>query len=351
MTVDDIWLVVLSWNGRDDTLDLLDTLTAEPATIVVVDNGSSDGTPAAVRARHPEVVVVETHANLGYAGGNNVGIAHAIAAGARWVGVLNNDTRVHRGFLAPLLAELRLAPAARAVSPDIRYADDPGSSWFRGGRLDAPTGSPVHLGAAEQPPADGGSFVTEVLSGCCIVAAAQVWERVGPFDERLFLVFEDSDWSLRARRLGVELRVVPASRIEHRVSRSFVGAAARLGTYYFARNGVVFAWRHLGGRATTRFVGARVVRPVLRTAVRDRTSGPVVMASLGLAAAVAGRRGRAGRWVEAAARHLARRSAGRSNGSMSTAVGARRGHNAGDNGWKSRSTRQVSVDGSQHDAK
>lgn len=308
MTDDDVWIVVVSWNGRADTLDLLETLTPEPATIVVVDNGSVDGTPAAVRARYPAVVVLETHANLGYAGGNNVGVAHAIVAGARWVGVLNNDTRVHRGFLGPLLAELRRAPAATAVSPDIRYVHDPGRSWFRGGRIDAGTASPVHLTGDEQPAVEAGSFATEVLSGCCVVAAAEVWRRVGPFDERMFLVFEDSDWSLRARRLGVELRVVPAARIEHEVSASFHGAAASLGTYYFARNGVVFAVRHLGWRAAARFARTRVARPVLRVAVRERRAGPVVMALLGLAAAVGGRRGKAGNRVEAVARHHAARA-------------------------------------------
>ncbi len=304
---DGVWIVVVSWNGRADTLELLDTLTDVAATVLVVDNGSVDGSVAAVRERHPGVVVVETHANLGYAGGTNVGVAHAVAAGARWIALLNNDTRVANGFLPPLLAELRRAPGTTAVSPDIRYADDPDASWFRGGRIDAVTGSPVHLSPAEQPDPDGGPFDTDVLSGCCVVASAAVWQRVGPFDDRLFLLFEDSDWSLRARASGVDLRVVPASRIEHKVSRSFRGSAARLGTYYFARNGVVFARRHLGPRAAVRFTRSRVAGPVLRATVRERSSGALVMASIGLAAALLGRTGRAGSWVAAVASAYATR--------------------------------------------
>ena len=87
-------VVVLSWNGREDTLRCLASLEElhDPAPgVVVVDNGSQDGTPGAVRERFPGVTVLETGRNLGYAGGNDVGIRHALAHGAEWVVLLNND--------------------------------------------------------------------------------------------------------------------------------------------------------------------------------------------------------------------------------------------------------------------
>lgn len=289
------WLVVLNWNGRDDTLELLDSLAGEPATVLLVDNASDDGTLEAVSSRFPDVQTLQTGANLGYAGGNNVGIAHAIANGAEIIGVLNNDTVVEPGFLAPLVATLGDSGKI-AVSPDIRYAETPDVSWFRGSRIDLRTGWPHHLAPGEQP-AGAAPFESPVLTGCCIVASASTWQNVGTFDDGMFLMFEDSDWSRRAAGKGVRLLVVPESRIRHKVSRSFTGSAELLGSFYFARNGTVFAWRRLGRRATIRFVWRQIIRPSIRR-MFDATLRPaVVMSYLGLAAALANRRGRAGTLV------------------------------------------------------
>lgn len=252
------WLVVLSWHGRDDTLELLEGLAREPATIVVVDNGSYDGTLEAVVERYPGMHTIQTGANLGYAGGNNAGIVYALERGADVIGVLNNDTVVEAGFLTPLLAELATRPRA-ALSPDIRYADDPDQSWWRGSFLDDRTGWFHHIQPAEMSPATG-PIPTPVLTGCCIVARSDVWREVGQFDDGLFLIFEDTDWSRRAVAAGVELYAVPASRIRHKVSRSFTGSAAATSGYYFARNGWVMARRHIGRRAALRFATRQILR-------------------------------------------------------------------------------------------
>lgn len=300
------WLVVLNWHGREDTLELLEGLVAEPATILVVDNGSYDGTLEAVEERFPGVRTLQTGANLGYAGGNNAGIDRALAEGADVVGVLNNDTLVPPGFLAPLLAALAAHPRS-AVSPDIRYASEPEVSWFRGSFIDEHTGWPQHLPPERQPPVDGGPFPSPVLTGCCIVTSAAVWRSVGTFDDGMFLIFEDSDWSRRAVSRGIELLVVPASRIRHKVSRSFTGASGVLGSYYYARNGTTFAWRHLGVSGTLRFAWRAVLRPDAKRAFALSHRARKLMEVLGLLAAVTGRRGPAPRRVvEIATRSIAR---------------------------------------------
>ena len=293
-----VWLVILTWNGRADTLDLLSSLRGEPAELLVVDNGSADETLVAVREAYPEVHTLQTGANLGYAGGNNAGISLALSAGADIIGVLNNDTLIESGFLAPLIAALLDVPpegaSGRAVSPDIRYADDPEVSWWRGSFLDRRTGWTRHLRIDEQPPANGNPVPTPVLTGCCIVAVADTWRRVGDFDEQLFLIYEDSDWSMRAASKGIELLVVPQSRIRHKVSRSFTGTTNTLGNYYFARNGLIFAWRYLGVKCTLAFLVEHLIRPSLREAVRRRDFGTALIRLIGLCAAVLGRRGVAG---------------------------------------------------------
>jgi GT2 family glycosyltransferase len=104
------WVIVLNWNGRADTLELLASLSGEPATVLVVDNGSTDATLEAVHERFPQVRTLQTGANLGYAGGNNAGINYALAEGADVIAVLNNDTLVDSGFLDPLLHSLDAGP-------------------------------------------------------------------------------------------------------------------------------------------------------------------------------------------------------------------------------------------------
>jgi GT2 family glycosyltransferase len=216
---------------------------------------------------------------------------------------------VEPGFLAPLIAEVAEGRSV-AVSPDIRYANAPGLSWFRGSRIDRRQGCPLHLSIADQPPPSAPATPSPVLTGCCIVADAATWRRVGLFDDRLFLVFEDSDWSRRAVADGVELLVVPASRIQHKVSRSFTGTAGRLGGYYFARNGLIFAWRHLGRRSAARFFLRQVVRPATRQLLDPARRADGALSWLGALAAVTGRRGPAGGVVlaVAASSHPSRRT-------------------------------------------
>ena len=283
------WIVVLNWNGRTDTLDLLATLAHAPVEVVAVDNGSYDGVLDAIRELHPEVHTLQTGSNLGYAGGNNAGIAYALDHGAEVIGVLNNDTLVEPDFCGPLLDALVQHPRS-AVSPDIRYADDPTTSWWRGSQWDERGGWMTHVPPADQR-TDVDPFRTPALTGCCILANAEVWRAVGTFDENLFLIFEDSDWSARAAAAGVTLWAVPRSRIEHKVSRSFTGSASLVGTYFFTRNGLVVTRRHFGRRAMLAFL-LRTVTPHHYRSLRTRQGRAAVrLAWQGVLDALRGRLG------------------------------------------------------------
>src|SRR5690606_20466025 len=132
---------------------------------------------------------------------------------------------------------------------------------------------PHHTDAARLAPAPDGVRRSELLAGCCLTAPSEVWRNVGMFDERFFLNFEDSEWSLRARAAGVELLVDTRSRVLHAVSASFRGDAAQLGTFYYIRNGLLFN-RIAGGSARSRFrfLRRRVV-PVVAVELRARRWG------------------------------------------------------------------------------
>jgi GT2 family glycosyltransferase len=307
-------VVVLNFHGRDDTLGCVASLVegSPEATVLVVDNGSFDGTLEAVRERWHHVEVDQSPQNLGFAGGMNRGLGWALDRGAETVTVLNNDTVVPAGVLASLA---QTAASGVAVSPEVRYAAT-GRVWFGGGVVDAETGLARHLSEseiAERFPGPGLRSV-ETLAGCCLTATADVWRAVGWFDERYFLIFEDADWSMRAGARGVDLVVNPDIHIDHEVSASFTGDRALLGLYYYARNGLLFSerWRRHTGRGD-RWTSARFLRrhvlPEITGAWRRGDHRAALERQAVLAGALAdqatGRYGRAPRWLE---RLAARRS-------------------------------------------
>lgn len=232
-------VVVLNWHGRSDTLACVASLLeSDPEiSVLVVDNGSFDGTIEELRGVD-RVRTLQLARNHGFAGGMNRGLESALEADAAMITILNNDTLVPSGALGELAA---LARDSVAVSPTIMYRDQPDRVWFAGGTLDMPDAYPHHSSPEELEACDQGARSTTLLAGCCITASAATWRTVGLFDERFFLNFEDSEWSVRARRRGVELLVACEITILHAVSASFRGSAATLGGFYFQRNGLLFS--------------------------------------------------------------------------------------------------------------
>ena len=237
-------VVVLNFNGWVDTERCVQSLLkgSPEATVLVVDNGSDTGFPADVAERWPGVTTLRNDRNLGFTGGMNAGLRAAFELDADTVTILNNDTVVSPGAIAALA---EVAEAGVAVSPEVRYLDRPDEVWFGGGAVDPATNLPHHVAPdALSPPAADGLRPTDVLAGCCVTATAETWRRVGFLDERYFLNFEDSDWSMRAHAVGVPLVVDTRVTIEHAVSASFTGAYSYLGLYYYARNGLLFGREH-----------------------------------------------------------------------------------------------------------
>lgn len=233
--------VVLSWNGRDDTLACLRSLEGENADVLVVDNASEDGTAEAVTGAE----VIRNDRNLGYAGGMNVGIRRAVELGADAVLLLNNDVELEPGAIAALVSS---AEGAGAVCPLIVFADNPARVWYSGASFDPRRGyNGRHRTDSLESVAE-----TERICGAAVLIPRAVLERVGAFDEELFAYFEDADWSLRARALGLPLLVAPASRVRHKVSVSTGGEGSPDALYYSMRNLLAVSERHAPrGRAGT----------------------------------------------------------------------------------------------------
>jgi len=243
-----VTVVVLSWNGREDTLACLRSLAGASypeLDVLVVDNHSSDGSAEAVAAQHPGALLVRLDANLGFAGGMNVGIAAARSGGAAHVMLLNNDTVVEPGFLEPLVAALAEDAAAAAACSQIVLLDDPGRIWYAGADFRPRRGHHGRNTGYGQPRLEPtlAPFATRRACGGAMLVSSSALADLGAFDESLFAYAEDTDWSLRAAQAGRRILVVPASVVRHAVSAASGGASSPDTLYYGLRNGLVVAER------------------------------------------------------------------------------------------------------------
>jgi GT2 family glycosyltransferase len=247
-----VWaVVVLSWNGREDTLRCLASIPEDVLT-VVPDNGSTDGSVEAIRERFPQVRVVENGANLGYSGGNNAGIRAALDAGAEWVVLLNNDATLEPGALDALRDAAVRHPAAGVLAGKLLFED--GRVQWAGQRvalLTGYSGRPRGYGRPDGPRSREEREVDRAVGALMAVSRAAI-DGVGLLDEDLFAYVEDVDWSLRIRAAGFACVFVPQARAIHTVSASTGGQASTTPLYYGARNTIVVCERHRPlGRAGT----------------------------------------------------------------------------------------------------
>lgn len=213
--------------------------------LVVVDNGSGDGSAASLRARLPSVRIVEAARNLGFAGGANVGIRTALEAGAELVGLVNSDAILARDTLERLEAALGAVPDVGIVGPVVLSRSDPGRVASCGMTFDARTGRMRHRQAGAMVddvrlppvvPVDG-------VSGCCMLVRRAVFERVGLFAEELFFSFEDLDFCLRAASAGFGTACV-ASALAYHEGSATIGRRSPERIYYATRNHLAVAARH-----------------------------------------------------------------------------------------------------------
>ncbi len=227
-----IYVIILNWNGKEDTLQCLGSLeeVSTPHEVVVVDNGSSDGSVAAFLAAFPEVHILETGENLGYAEGNNVGIRYSLEEGADYIFVLNNDTVVTKDILEKFLMRDVPIQGGKAL-----LMDDPFKIDHLGGTWNAKEGSFKLVGANAPASAWTNPIFLDYVCGVAIFAKAEVFKKVGLFDPRFFLFWEESDWCFRAKKLGFATQVCPEAVLFHKKSASFSGGTPHT-CYFWWRN-------------------------------------------------------------------------------------------------------------------
>jgi GT2 family glycosyltransferase len=250
-TLPRVAVVVLNFNGLEDTsrcVRSLRELSYPNAFLVLVDNGSSQSPESPCRLACPNLRFLSNGRNLGFAGGNNRGIDLALAEGAEYVLVLNNDTTVHPDLVNALVSAFESERNLAVVGPVINYMDEPDEVMTDGVRFNPGPGTeffariPVPLTSAE-------SVLTEVdiVNGCCMMVPAALLHEVGRFDEEFFIVHEESDFCLRARMKGYRNAVLGRPLVFHKGSSSFERAGRSFQRYYDARN-LRYLLRRYSGR-------------------------------------------------------------------------------------------------------
>ncbi len=214
--------IVLNWCNEVDTAACLESLLEaryDQLGILLVDNGSTDDSGRRLQARFPSVDYLQTGSNLGYAAGNNRGIERAIASGAEYVLVANNDTVLDRDCVTELVSAAEQSGAA-VVAPQIRYFDEPERIWYGGGDLSKMRALGLHRGADELASRDDTRSMVTFVTGCCFLSRASVFSQHGAFDERFFAYVEDAEWSMRLARAGERMAYEPRARVLHRTERN-----------------------------------------------------------------------------------------------------------------------------------
>jgi GT2 family glycosyltransferase len=242
-------IVVLHYGDVQDTwrcLDSLERLHSISHQVVVVDNGSSPAASPEIVRRYPRLHVIRRETNGGWAGGNNTGIRYALEQGAEHVVLLNNDTTVAPHLLDALLQAARGAPEFGILGPVISFMDEP-DQVRTDGCMFAEPGRNGFFHRREVPlTAAGSSAITEIdiVNGCCMMVDARVFRTVGFIDERFFLVHEESDLCLRARRAGFRCGIIGEPLVWHKGSRSFETTGKPVQRYYDARNLFLLLRKH-----------------------------------------------------------------------------------------------------------
>lgn len=242
-----VFIVILNWNGLGDTRECISSVRKNNyanSEILVIDNGSADNSVSSLKNEFPNIRIIENGRNLGFSGGNNIGINYCLKQGADYVLLLNNDTTVENAFLSELVKAGELDEKNGLLESKICYYDEPKRIWFAGGKINWLKTRGTHIGLNEL---DNGQYdnarEVDYLTGCCLLIKRSVFEKIGKLSEDYFLYYEDTDFCLRARKAGFKCIYVPKSKIYHKVSRSTKPGSPNY-IYYHTRNGLMLAKRN-----------------------------------------------------------------------------------------------------------
>lgn len=265
-----ICIVILNWNGIDDTIECVESLLAssfKAIKIVIVDNGSAENQAERLSKRFPDVKVIANRENLGYSKGNNIGIEYALSQkNCEYIFVLNNDTIVPQDTLSVLYEKISKL-SSTLLSPAVLYKDT-NKIQNIGGKINRFLGYCRNFGKNKEYEPEREDSTVDYLSGCAIIGHRSIWKELKGFDEDYFAYYEDVDLSLRARANCYKLLVTHHAFLYHKHSKS-LGGQPDIKTYLLTRNGIIFARKRLTYKRV--FIFSSIVYHLLLGLVRQRS--------------------------------------------------------------------------------
>lgn len=253
-----IAIVIINYKGLENTLDCLDSLrkmdiNEYDVDLIVVENGSQDGSAEAL-SNLKDIQLISSQINLGFSGGANLGIKHALKRDANFVMIVNNDVTVDKLLIKNIMSATKVG---QIISPKIYFASgfefhkrykksDLGKViWYAGAKIDWQNIIGIHIGVDE---IDNGQFnkrhEIDLATGACMLTKAEVFEKIGLFDEKYFLYLEDMDFCTRAKQAGFKIIFEPKAVLWHKNAASSGGSGSNLQDYYISRNRLLFATKY-----------------------------------------------------------------------------------------------------------
>ncbi len=266
--------IILNFKVKKETLKCVESVqksSYKNIEIIVVDNNSGDDLAREIK-KYSDVVFIQNKENLGFTGGNNVGIKYALSSNADYIFILNPDTLVDKNCISNLI---NASSNGDILGPKI-YFDKSHKIWYAGGKLDLANVLGTHRGVDEK---DRGQFnqieETDYASGAAMFINRKVFESIGLFDVNYFLYYEDADFCIRAKKKDFKIVYVPEAIVYHKNALS-TGLGSPLQDYFITRNRMYFASKFLSFRtkfALWREALKNIGNPMRRLAFFDFLTG------------------------------------------------------------------------------
>lgn len=267
-------IITINYNGVKDTCELIETLPLEDSSleVIVVDNASQNDEATLIEQRFPQITVIRSDRNLGFAGGNNLGIK---ASHGKYLFFVNNDTVFKAFNVKPLIDRLESSEKAGMVCPKIRFAWDDNPIQFAGYTPLSPItmrNRSIGFGKADHGQYDI-AHTTPYAHGAAMMVKREVIEKAGFMPDCYFLYYEELDWSMMIRRAGYDIWYEPSCTIYHKESQA-TGQNSPLKTYYITRNRLLFNQRNrrlpLRLLTTLYLIGIVATKDILKYYIQHR---------------------------------------------------------------------------------
>jgi len=231
-----VFTIILNYNNFSDTVETIESVLSleyDANSVLLVENSSDKTIIQKIRTQFPDLAIIENKKNLGYAGGNNIGIQKAFKSGADYIFLLNNDVKLEKDVLKKCVSAMEKSPGCAACQPIIVTLGNEERIWSAGTQLYF--GYPRLFRKGIKLQKNGIKTSPFGLVGCAILFRRSALQQIGLFDESLFLLHEETDWCIRAKQLNFSLLIISNAIVYHKISAT-IGMFSKIYLYYIGRN-------------------------------------------------------------------------------------------------------------------